>query len=419
VVSAVDHPAGAPISPAPARLLVGLGGLYVAQSVIGGVVFTGLPAVMRQNGASLNDIAFILLTVLPWSFKFLWAPWIERFRAPRVGPRRSRTVIALIGACAVGAVIACALIGPTALGPLMVAMMIASFSSATVDIACDGHAVESLAEKNYGWSNSAQVGGAYLGAAIGGGLFLVLIDHLGWTPSTLIMAGVLVALALPFLTTPDGAQSSRPDAPRQSLIAALKRPEILSGIALISLYVLGQKWSSVLVGPFLIDAGFSLSAIGLLNGVGVTVSGLIGAVSGGYVVRRFGAFPVMAASMAAQVLATAGFALYAYLGARSPLALVLLGLLSSGAISLGIVAVYSELMGRASLDQAGVDFTLFQSMDGIVSLIGWRLVSLFGDTLGFAACFAACAALGIVALATLPLLARHASAFAGQADQRA
>ncbi|TBN47684.1 MFS transporter [Hansschlegelia quercus] len=407
------------ISSFPARVIVGLGGLYVTQSVIGGVVFTGLPAVMRQNGASLNDIAFILLTVLPWSFKFLWAPWVERYRSPRVGLRRSRTVIGLVGACAVGAVIACALIGPTSLGPLMVAMMIASFSSATLDIACDGHAVESLTEKNHGWANSAQVGGAYIGAAIGGGLFLVLIDHLGWTPSALIMAGVLVALALPFLTTPDGARSARPDAPRQSLMAALKRPEILSGIALISLYVLGQKWSSVLISPFLIDAGLSLTAIGVLNGVGVTVAGLIGAVSGGYVVRRFGAFPVMAASMAAQVLATVGFALYAYFGARSPIALVLLGLLSSGAISLGIVAVYSELMGRASLDQAGVDFTLFQSMDGIVSLIGWWLVSSFGDTLGFAFCFAACALLGIVALGALPILARRSSTLPGKADQRA
>ena len=162
----------APMSAPPLRLIIGLGGLYVGQSVIGGVIFTGLPAVMRQNGASLNDIALILLTVLPWSFKFLWAPALERFRSPHGARRRSRLTIGLVGPFAVGAVVACALIGPTALGPLTIAMMVASFSSATIDIACDGHAVESLAEQNRGWGNAAQVGGAYLGSAIGGGLFL-------------------------------------------------------------------------------------------------------------------------------------------------------------------------------------------------------------------------------------------------------
>ncbi|MFJ5487270.1 hypothetical protein ACIKTA_06400, partial [Hansschlegelia beijingensis] len=81
--------------PSPATIIVGLGGLYVAQSVIGGVVFTGLPAVLRKNGASLNDIAFILLTVLPWSFKFLWSPAVERYRSPRSGRRRSREVRAM------------------------------------------------------------------------------------------------------------------------------------------------------------------------------------------------------------------------------------------------------------------------------------------------------------------------------------
>jgi MFS transporter (putative signal transducer) len=405
--------------PPAAAIVVGVGGLYVAQSVIGGVVFTGLPAVLRQNGASLNDITFILLTVLPWSFKFLWAPAVERYRSPRVGARRSRQVIGVVGSFAVGAVVAVALIGPQALGALTVAMMIASFASATVDIACDGHAIESLAEKDRGWGNSAQVGGAYLGSAIGGGVFLILVDHLGWTPSTLIMAGVLVTLASPLLFTPDQMEAARPNHPPQSLRAAFRRPEVRSGLALVALYVLGQKWAMVLVGPFLIDSGFSLSALGVMNGVGVTALGLLGALGGGYVVRRFGAVRVLTVALVVQTLAMLGLALYASLGAASQIGLAILMLVSAATLALGFVALYSELMGRASLDQAGVDFTLFQSMDAIISMIGWWLVSAVGDWLGFAACFAIAAALGVVALVGLTTIERRASPLAGQADQSA
>lgn len=389
-----------------AQLVVGLGGLYVAQSVIGGVIFTGLPAVMRKSGASLDDIAFILLTVLPWSFKFLWAPAVERFRSPHGGIRRSRSAVALFGAFAVGAVIACALIGPTALGPLTVAMMVASFSSATIDIACDGHAVESFAERDRGWANAAQVGGAYLGSAIGGGIFLVLIDHWGWQPATLVMACALVALAAPFLLMPDGTVAARKDKPPQSLKQALKRPEIRSGLALVALYVLGQKVSMLLVGPFLVDAGLSLTAIGTLNGLGVTALGLAGALGGGWILRRIGAYRVMGWTLGIQMLVMLAFALFAHLKVDAPVALMAIYLASAGTLALGFVALYSELMGRASLDQAGVDFTLFQSMDSIVSLVGWRVAGFAGDRLGYAACFAAAAVLAVVAATLIPRCAR-------------
>lgn len=403
--------------PPPAAIIVGVGGLYVAQSVIGGVFFTGLPAVMRKSGASLNDIAFILITVLPWSFKFLWSPLVERWRAPHGRPKRSRPVISTIGAFGVGALAACAFIGPTALGPLAVAMMVASFASATVDIATDGYAVENLAPRNRGWGNAAQVGGAYLGNAIGGGVFLILVDHVGWETATLAMAASLVALSAPFLATRETAPVAGKDTPPQSLRAALRRPEVRFGLLLVAVYVVGQKWAALLVGPFLIDAGVSLSTLGLVNGVGITVSGLVGAFAGGYLLRRFGAYPIMQATLLAHVIALLGFAACAYVEARSPAAiglLVAIQLVGAATFSLGVTALYSELMGRVSLAQAGVDFTLFQSMDAIVSVIGWQITGSFGDTLGYAVCFATAAALGLAAFTVLPALARRGSALARQ-----
>lgn len=399
--------ATSPRLPSPAAVITGVGGLYVAQSVIGGVTFQGLPAVLRQHDASLNDIAFILLTVLPWSFKFLWAPWIERLRLPAAGGNRSRLVVGTIGAVAVAALGAAAFIGPTALGAVTTALVIGAFASATVDIACDGYAVESLAEKHRGWGNAAQVAGAYLGSAIGGGVFLILIDHIGWRDATLVMAAVLVGLGLPFLLGRSPLRAHRDGAERPSLGAALKRPEVRRGIALVALYVLGQKWGMVLISPYLVDAGMSLTTIGLFNGFLGTALGVVAALLGGWATRRYGATPVMAASLVAQVLATAGFALAAALAWRSTLGLGTLTVLNSGVMAFGFVALYAELMGRASLDQAGVDFTLFQCADGLVSLIGWQLVGVFGDRLGFAWCFGIAAAIGVVATAALPAVMRR------------
>lgn len=388
--------------PSPAGVILGVGGLYVAQSVVGGVTFNGLPAVLRQNGASLDDIAFVLLTVLPWSFKFLWAPAVERYRLPAGGGNRSKSVVGVVGAVAVLSLVGVALTGPSMLGAITVALVVAAFASSTVDIACDGYAVESLAEKHRGWGNAAQVGGAYLGSAIGGGLFLVLIDHLGWRDAALAMAAILAALGLPFLLGRQALRNVRPQAPRPSLKVALKRREVRLGIALVALYVLGQKWAMVLISPYLVDSGLSLSMIGALNGAAGMGVGLAGALCGGWAVRRFGGDRVMIASLLAQVATTAGFALAAIFAWRSTAGLGALTILNSGVMALGFVALYAELMGRASLDQAGVDFTLFQCADGVVSLIGWRLVGWFGDALGFPWCFAIAAGIGLAVAALLP-----------------
>ncbi|RXF73144.1 hypothetical protein EK403_11695 [Hansschlegelia zhihuaiae] len=213
-------------------------------------------------------------------------------------------------------------------------------------------------------------------------------------------------LGLPFLLGRSPLRPHRAGAERPSLGAALRRREVRLGIGLVALYVLGQKWGMVLISPFLVDAGMSLTAIGLFNGFMGTAFGVASALAGGWATRRFGAAPIMMASLLGQVAVTAGFALAAAFAWRSTAGLGILTVLNSGVMAFGFVALYAELMGRASLDQAGVDFTLFQCADGLVSLIGWQLVGMFGDRLGFVWCFGLAAAIGLASAAALPRLAR-------------
>lgn len=393
----------------PAYVVVALAGLYTAQSVVAGVTFTGLGAVMRKSGASLDQIGMILITVIPWSFKFLWAPAVEGFRLPEKGGHRSRAIVLIGGVIVAATLVALGFVGPTSLTWLMALITIAAFATATVDIACDGYAVESLAPEWRSWGNSAQVAGAYLGSAVGGGLFLVLVDHFGWTAACIAMAGVLVALGLAFFLGPDGPRPQRrPAVERPNLAAALRRPQVRWALVLVALYVAGQKWAMVLVGPYLVDAGLSLSLIGVINGVGGMSVGVAGALAGGALVRRFGGDRVALASMALQLLITAGFAASAIWRVTGPEALGALALANSGVMAVGFVALYARLMGYASLDQAGVDFTLFQCMDGVVSLIGWQFVTMFGERIGYGWCFGMAAAVSLATLGLLPRAFRRA-----------
>ncbi|ALV30611.1 hypothetical protein [Pannonibacter phragmitetus] len=62
------------------RVLVAAGGLYTAQSTIGGLTFLGLPAALRASGMAMEHIGLLSLIMLIWAFKFLWAVPVERWR---------------------------------------------------------------------------------------------------------------------------------------------------------------------------------------------------------------------------------------------------------------------------------------------------------------------------------------------------
>lgn len=401
----------------PMAIVLSIGGLYVGQSIVGGVTFTALPSVLRDRGLPLDQIGLTYLAVLPWVLKFLWAPMIERYRLPPTGPSRSRSIVFVGGLITAVCFVAAAGSGPTSFVSLMAVFIVVAFAASTVDIACDGHAVESLSERYHGWGNAAQVGGAYLGSAIGSGLFLVLVARVDWAQAMIVMAIMLVLLGLPFVLsppiTPTSARLHKP-----SLRNALNRSEMRKGLALSALYALSQKWGLVMLGPFLVDSGLDLDSLGIVNGVGGMIVGVSCALLGGALVRLWGARSVMVLALVLQAMALAGLATVAWTGGASQWLLLALALASSSAIlALGFVALYAQFMGLSDPRQAGIDFTLLQCMDALVSMIGGIGAGWIAQNFGYGACFGLAASLIVLAIGPVAILSRRVSApIAGQAD---
>lgn len=396
-------------SPSPAAVFIAVGGLYIAQSVIGGVTMLGLPAVLRAQGLGLDQIGLLYLTVIPWALKFLWSPYVERFRLPAQGRNRSRSIVFAGGLLCAGGLAAIGLTGPYPLAPVLSILMLVALITSTVDIACDGYAVETLAREYHGWGNTAQVGGSYLGSAIGAGLFLVLVDRAGWTHAVFAMAFLVIMLGLPFVFGPAARSvpETRPHVP--SLRLALKRPQVQRGLLIAAIYVAGQKWGLSMLGPFLIDRGFDLATIGALNGVGSMIVGFSGALLGGLLVRLWGAATVLILAILSQGILLGAFAFFSVSDSLPNFLLMPVAIASSsGVMSIGFVALYSQFMGWSDPKQAGVDFTLFQCADGLVSMTGGLGAGWIAEHFGYAVFFTTAAVIAILAVPVIGLMMRGA-----------
>lgn len=409
VLSSQAQDQTAPSDPAvnqlPLRtLIIGGGGIYAAQGLIGGLTFQGLPAVLRANEVPLDQIGLVFLAMIPWSIKFLWAPYVERFRITKDNQRRSKPIILMGEFLSAILLLTLAVTGVEAFGGLLVALGLLALVAATVDIACDGFMIEHLRPETRGWGNTAQIGGSYTGFLIGGGVFLWINAVYGWAMGAVAMAAILIVLTIPFYLLQEPSQERVMTKHRPSLGFALWRRDVWLGIAIMTIYDVGIRVTSALAGPFMVDQGIDLVTIGWVSGVGGTLAGLGGTIAGGFLVRRTGASNAVIMAIGLQILLLCLFFVLSIQSNGATQPIMGAALAQSFIMGTGFVSIYAYLMGLVSLKQAGVDFTLFQCTDAaIAALVGFGAGTLaahvgYPMTFGAAAGYAAIALLVVVYL---------------------
>ena len=159
------------------------------------LVFSTLSIWLKVEGVSLTAIGLFSLVRTPYTFKFLWAPVIDRFSLPvltaRLGRRRGWAIV--IQAALMVSIFALASTNPaespglTALFALMVA-----FTSASQDIVIDAYRVEILKDDEQGAGAGAIVLGYRMGMLSAGAGALWLASAFTWQQVYTIMGALVV-----------------------------------------------------------------------------------------------------------------------------------------------------------------------------------------------------------------------------------
>ncbi|MBQ0960286.1 MFS transporter [Ideonella sp. 4Y11] len=171
-----------------------------------------LQAWLSQSGVDIATIGFLSLVGLPYTFKFLWAPLMDRFDPPWLGRRRGWLVLTQL-LLALGLWAMSVTPPQGALQALALLAVAVAFLSASQDVAVGGYQTDLLAARERGMGASLNVMGYRLAMIVSGGIALIWTDALqggGWTwpevyrlmAAILAGAAVFSAVALPRLKTP-------------------------------------------------------------------------------------------------------------------------------------------------------------------------------------------------------------------------
>ncbi len=375
-----------------------LASLYLSQGLPFGFFTLALPVLLHRMGLSLPAIGLSNLLALPWALKFLWAPFLDRRNAGRLGRRRGVILpIQLLSAISLFA-LAIPSSGPSV--PLLLAsVLLVNLLAATQDVATDGLAIEILSPSELGLGNGLQVAAYRVGMILGGGFLLYIFDSLGFR-GTVLCLGILLLLATIPISLFHEPASTPPKRESPSFSYWLRRPGALPWLGLLFLYKSGDAFATGMLKVFLVDekgAGLGPKDISILFGWVGFGAGLLGALIGGALVRRLGYRRSLLAFGSLQALSVLP---YVYIATHATPFLGIAAACAGEHLASGMAtaALFTAMMDVCRPSHAGTDYTVQASLVVIASGGAATLSGFSAHALGYAGHFTAGAVLAGLAI---------------------
>ena len=174
--------------------------LYFAQGIPKGLLQIAMPAWLASQGLSAYAIAsYLALVILPWVFKLLTGPLMDRYQYPAMGLRRPWILGAQLG-MALSLCLLTSVDDPVnQMGLLTAIAVFVNVFAATQDVAVDGMAIDLVPETEQGRINAFMSCGKAVGWAASAALSGVMLGTVGLGTTALLGAGVSFVVFLLFL----------------------------------------------------------------------------------------------------------------------------------------------------------------------------------------------------------------------------
>jgi PAT family beta-lactamase induction signal transducer AmpG len=357
-----------------------------------------LQAWMKEEGVDLTVIGMMTLVGLPYTLKFLWAPFLDRFTLPFFGRRRGWLLVAQLA-------LTVSIVGLGSTDPVSRPWMVAfaafvvTFFSASQDIVVDAYRREDLSDEELGLGSSLYINGYRIGMLLASGGGLIMADHMPFSMVYAIMAaamlpGIMTTMLAPEPRTNMGTPETMKDAVIAPLVEYFSRNGALWILAFVLLYKIGDTMASAMTTPFYLDLGFSKTEIGAvvkLFGFWATV---VGSLIGGVLMIRLGINRSLWIFGVLQALSTAGFAVLARVGYSVPTLSWVIGFenFSSG---MGTAAYAAFMASITNKKFTATQYALLTSLMGVPRVMASAPTGFLAKHLGWEAFFIACTLIAI------------------------
>ena len=385
--------------------------LYVAQGVPWGFITVTMVTFLAAEGADAGDLAYLLtLGTLPWSFKFLWGPIIDRFQIPELGRRRPWILIAQTGMVAL---LVTMLLVPdltnniSLLGALF---FVYNVFTALQDVSTDALAVDVLQSHEFERVNSYMFTAKSLGGVIGGAGLGTIIGIVGIRGAFLIQIPILVLIMLvPLFMRERPGEKRFPWDEGEAVEAAEGSEEVAEevrdfvtilgnirtafsvrsaqlGIAVSLVISLAFILIPILPLLFLQELGWSQEEFNATKGGIILVVTMLGAMAGGELGRQFGGKSMLMYAALSASLTTLVWGTFDNLWSEGWF-MMFVWIVHTFLWAIVSICAYSLMMRVTWAEVGGTQFTGYMAMMNLSAIIGYQLAPIFAERYNYQTIF--------------------------------
>ena len=350
-----------------------------------------LQAWLTMNDVSLLSIGLLTLVGLPYSYKFIWAPFLDRYKLPLpLLTHKRKSWISVLQLLLVAALVLLANVQPANhLYLVGILGCFIAFTSASMDIVIDAYRTEYLIDDERGIGSASFTAAYRLAMLVSGGVGLIYADHHGWPNffyvSALVMfIGAAVVFVLP--TTKEVTDQST------KYFAFLFNPfkEFLSrDYALtILLFIICYKFAegyilSLATTFFLQKIHLTLTQVGVLFKTVSFVGVIFGAYLGGILLPRLGLYRSLMYFGVFQAVTSLLYVMLAIVGKGYALTAMTVAVetVSSGMATTALMAYFMSLCNKK---YTGTQFAIFTAVMVIGRVVSGPMASIVVTQYGWA-----------------------------------
>ena len=369
------------------------------------VLISLVPAWLRTEGVGLKEIGLFSLIGLPYVWKFLWSPLLDRYSLPlfgyRPGLRKSWMLSTQLVLLATIAILGF-------LDPLIHLWYIAwlclaiAFLSATQDIVLDAYRRQILPDQELGLGNAIHVNAYRIASLIPGSLSLILADFLPWDTVFIITASfILVGIFLTLSISEPYSSYEKPATlkaavidPFQDFFSRQGVQQALLIMVFMLLYKLGDSMATALATPFYLDMGYSKTDIGIVAKNAALWPTIIGGIVGGILMLKIGINRALWLFGFVQIVSILGFALLARIGEGLWLLALVIGFEYLG-VGLGTAAFVAFIARTTNPAFAATQFALFTALTAVPRTIASATTGIIVESIGWENFFYLCTLIAI------------------------
>ena len=372
------------------------------------VLINLIPAWLRSEGVELTAIGLFTLIQLPFTWKFLWSPLMDRYALPLMGRRRGWMLVTQLLLLA-----SIALLGllrpPGELWTIAGLATAVAFFSASQDIVLDAYRREILPDAELALGTSIHVNAYRVSSLVPGALALILADHLPWTSVFAITAlFMLPGIAMTLVVREPPQSRSAPRTLREAVVEPFREFIARSGwrsaltvLAFIFLYKLGDSMATALATPFYVDMGFTKTEIGVIAKNAGLWASVIGGLLGGLWMVKIGINRGLWIFGAVQWASILGFAVLAAAGRPDRTLLAFVIAFEALGVGLGTAAFTAYIARATDPRYTATQFALFTSLAVVPRSIVNASTGWIVERLGWVDFYLLCAVLAAPGMALL------------------